>query len=74
VDCRPKASGGKGVPLHLALQPGQYRRGIGDRRLEELVPRAKRVEDHIAIGQQEVAVLARHAHCIGKDGQRVGFG
>src|SRR5271165_346664 len=74
MDRRAKASRSEGVALHLPLQPRQYRFGVGDRRLEELVARAKGVENHVAIGQQEVAVLARHAHGVGKHRQRIGFG
>jgi hypothetical protein len=70
----PNPPGGEGVALHLPLQPGRHQLGIGERRLEVFIAGAERGEHHVAVRQQKMAVLARHAHGIGKDPKRIGFG
>jgi hypothetical protein len=74
MDRRAEAAGRERVALHLSLEPCQNRFGIPDRCLEKFVARAKGVEHHIAVRQQEMPVFTRHPHCVGKYGQRVGLG
>ena len=73
MDCGPEATRCEGIPLHLRLQPRQHWLGVGNSGLEELVLRTERVENHVAIGEQKAPVLARHAHRVRKDRQRIGF-
>ena len=53
MDRRAKPAWGEGLALHLPLQPGQDRFGLGERRFEEFVARAEGVEGHVAKGSRK---------------------